>query len=251
MMQELYFNKIEDILQKIKKTQSETINTIADKLSDVVINGGIVYTFGAGHSHLLCEEIAARAGGLLQVRAILEPELIDIQGNGKSTELERTSGYAKIVFDYSKVREKDALIVISNSGRNSVPVEMAIEAKKAGVLVIGLVNLDHSKKVESRSPSGKKLYEVCDFVLDNCGELGDATIKVKDKPFTLGPTSTVAGAIVLQALVIQIVEKIIEKGQEPAMLMSANVDGNDDYNQNVQKQLVEKFPDLYYLLNMQ
>ena len=74
----------------------------------------------------------------------------------RAPSLERTSGYAKIVFDYSKVREKDALIVISNSGRNSVPVEMAIEAKKAGVLVIGLVNLDHSKKVESRSQSGKK-----------------------------------------------------------------------------------------------
>ena len=94
------------------------------------------------------------------------------------------------------------------------------------------------------------MYEVCDYVLDNCGELGDATIKVKDKPFTLGPTSTVAGAIILQALIIQTVEKIIEKGQEPAMLMSANVDGNDDYNQNVQKQLVEKFPELFYLLNM-
>ena len=249
-MQEFYFNKIEDILHKIKETQSETINTIADKLCDVLINGGIVYTFGAGHSHLLCEEISARAGGLLQVRAILEPELIDIQGNGKSTQLERTPGYAKIIFEFSKIRKKDALIVISNSGRNSVPVEMAIEAKKAGVLVIGLTNLDHSKNVESRCPNGKKLYEVCDFILDNCGEFGDAAIKVENKPFSIGPTSTVAGAIILQALIAQIVEIMLEKGQEPAMLMSANVDGNDDYNKNIQEQLVEKFPELFYLLNM-
>lgn len=199
---------------------------------------------------MLSEEISIRAGGIIQVRPILEPELIEINGRGKSTQLERTPGYAKIIFESSKIRKKDALIVISNSGRNPVPVEMAMEAKKAGVLVIGLTNLKHSKNVNSRCSNGKKLYEVCDYVLDNCGEIGDTVIKVKNQPYSIGPTSTIAGAIILQALVIEIVEIMLEDGHEPAILMSGNIDGNDDFNQNMEEQLALKFPELFYLLNM-
>jgi len=249
-MQEIYFNKIEEILHKIRETQSDSINTIAQKLSDILINGGIVYTFGAGHSHMLSEEIAGRAGGLMQVRAILEPELMEIQGRGKSTQIERMPGYAKIVFEANAIREKDALIVISNSGMNPVPVEMAEEAKKAGVLVIALTNLEHSKSITSRCPDGKKLYEVCDYVLDNCGIAGDAALEVEGKPYNIGSTSTIAGAIILQALVVEIIGIMLKKGVEPAILMSGNLDGTDDYNQTIYKQLIQKYPELLYMLDV-
>jgi len=249
-MQEIFFDKVEEILHRIRETQSKTINSIAHKLNDILLGGGIIYTFGAGHSHMLCEEIAGRAGGLMQVRAILEPELMEIQGRGKSTQVERMPGYAKIIFEANAIREKDALIVISNSGRNPVPVEMAEEAKKAGVLVIALTNLEHSKSVESRCPSGKKLYEVCDYVLDNCGVIGDAAIEVKGKPYSIGSTSTVAGAIILQALIVEIIGIMLEKGKEPAILMSGNLDGTDEYNQTIYMQLISKFPELLYMLDV-
>ncbi|HOJ00925.1 MAG TPA: SIS domain-containing protein [Anaerolineaceae bacterium] len=249
-MQEIFFDKIEEILHKIRETQSESISTIAKKLSDILINGGIVYTFGAGHSHMLSEEIAGRAGGLMQVRAILEPELTEIQGRGKSTQIERMPGYAKIVYEANAIRKKDALIVISNSGRNPVPVEMAEEAKKADVLVIALTNLEHSKSVTSRCPSGKKLYEVCDYVLDNCGVTGDAAIEVRGKPYSIGSTSTVAGAIILQALVVEIIGILLQKGNEPAILMSGNLDGTDEYNQKIYMQLISKYPELLYMLDV-
>ena len=249
-MQEIFFDKVEEILHKIKGTQSDTIKTVAQKLSDILINGGILYTFGAGHSHMLSEEIAGRAGGLMQVRAILEPELMEIQGRGKSTQVERTPGYAKIIFDANAIRKKDALIVISNSGRNPVPVEMAEEAKKAGVLVIALTNLEHSKSVASRCPNGKKLYEVCDYVFDNCGITGDAALEVKGKPYSIGSTSTIAGAIILQALVVEIIGIMLEKGIEPAILMSGNLDGTDEYNQKEYEQLISKYPELLYMLDV-
>ncbi len=249
-MQEIFFDKVEEILHKIKETQSDTIKTVAQKLSDILINGGILYTFGAGHSHMLSEEIAGRAGGLMQVRAILEPELMEIQGRGKSTQVERTPGYAKIIFDANAIRKKDALIVISNSGRNPVPVEMAEEAKKAGVLVIALTNLEHSKGVTSRCPNGKKLYEVCDYVFDNCGITGDAALEVKGKPYSIGSTSTIAGSIILQALVVEIIGIMLEKGIEPAILMSGNLDGTDEYNQKEYEQLISKYPELLYMLDV-
>jgi len=249
-MQEVFFDKIEEILRKIKKTQSESINTIAQKLSDILVNGGIVYTFGAGHSHMLSEEIAGRAGGLMQVRAILEPELMEIQGRGKSTQVERMPGYAKIIFEANAIRQKDALIVISNSGRNPVPVEMAEEAQKAGVLVIALTNLEHSESVASRCPDGKKLYEVCDYVLDNCGVTGDAALEVKGKPYSIGSTSTIAGAFILQALVVEIIGIMLEREKEPAIMMSGNIDGTDEYNQTIYMQLISKYPELLYMLDV-
>ncbi len=143
-MQEVFFDKTEEILHKIRKTQSESITTIAQKLSDILLDGGIVYTFGAGHSHMLSEEIAGRAGGLMQMKAILEPELMEIQGRGKSTQVERTPGYAKIIFEANAIREKMRLLYFNSV--ESVPVEMA-EEQKNGVLVIALTNLEHSKSV--------------------------------------------------------------------------------------------------------
>lgn len=249
-MQEVFFDKIEEILHKIRESQGDSITTIAQKLSAILLDGGIIYTFGAGHSHMLSEEIAGRAGGLMQVRAILEPELMEIQGRGKSTQIERTPGYASIIFEANAIREKDALIVISNSGRNPVPVEMAEEAHKAGVLVIALTNLEHSKSVTSRCPDGKKLYEVCDYVLDNCGVPGDAALEVAGKPYSIGSTSTIAGAIILQALVVEIIGIMLERGKEPAIMMSGNIDGTDEYNQAIYMQLISKYPELLYMLDV-
>lgn len=248
-MQELFYKEVEKIFSKIKNTQSSVISDAADKLSDIIGNGGIIYAFGSGHSHMLAEEISARAGGLIQAKGILEPELILDLGRGKSTLIERMPGYADIILDTNKIRSKDALIIISNSGRNSVPVQLAAGAKKKGIFVIALTNLEHSKSVTSRDPSGKKLYEEADLVLDTCGVVGDASVKVPGKPYSISPTSTIAGAIIVEALVSEIVGRTIEKGKEPYVLQSANVDGNDNYNEEKRKELIGIYPELECLLD--
>lgn len=247
-MQGAFYDKVEEILKKIRDTQSETVEKVAEELSEIVDKGGIIYTFGTGHSHLLAEEIFARAGGMIQVKGLLEPEFMLHQEQGKSTLYERLPGLATAVLEVNNVRSLDAIIIISNSGRNSVPVEMAIEAKKRGMLVIALTNVSHSKSVSSRDVSGKRLFEVADYVFDNCGIPGDAVLDVKGKPYKVAATSTISGAIILEALIAVITQKLVEKGKDAYVSMSANLDGSDNYNEEQRKKIVERFPDLLFLL---
>jgi uncharacterized phosphosugar-binding protein len=247
-MQTAFYDKVEEILKKIRNTQSETIEKVAEELTEILDKGGIIYTFGTGHSHLLAEEIFARAGGMFQVKGLLEPEFMLHEERGKSTLYERLPGLAKAILEVNNVRSLDAIIIISNSGRNSVPVEMAIEAKKMGMLVIALTNVEHSKSVSSRDKSGKRLFEAADYVLDNCGIPGDAVLDVKGKPYKVAPTSTIAGAIILEALIAQVTQKLIDKGKEAYVMMSANLDGSDNYNKEQRIKILERFPDLLFLL---
>ncbi len=248
MAQEQYYDKVFEILQKARDTQSGTVRELAAKVAGIFEKGGILYVFGSGHSHMLAEEISARAGGLIQVKALLPYELIMDLGSGKSTLVERMDGYASILMAVSHIRPQDALVVVSNSGRNAVPVQLAREAKAMGVLTIALTNVEHSSSVSSREAGGQRLYEVCDYVLDTCGVPGDATVPVKDRPYQVGPTSTIAGCMLLQGLVSEVCDLMVDQGFEPPVLQSANMDGNDDRNKAVTEELYRRWPDLKYLL---
>ena len=239
-----YCGQIIEGIEKIKKTQIDAITKAAAEIANRLENGGILYVFGTGHSHVLAEEIYARAGGLIQAKAIIPHELtvdLDMQ---KSTLMERTDGLADIVFATNKIRCCDALVIVSNSGRNAVPVQMAQGAKERGIFTIGLTNLEHSKNTGSRDKSGKKLYELCDVVLDTCGPVGDALVKAPGKEYYVAPASTIFGALIIEMLVCSIIEIMIVNGKEPLILHSGNIDGNDVRNRNAVEHLFAKFPDL-------
>ena len=131
------------------------------------------------------------------------------------------------------LRKGDVLLIHSVSGRNTVPVEMAIEASKVGVYVIALTNMEYSSGVASRHPSGKKLYEVSDLVLDNCGVAGDAAIRLEGLEEAIGPTSTAVGTALVNGLMIEVVEKLIEDKIVPPVFLSANLDGGDEHNRKI------------------
>ena len=239
-----YCNKIVEGIEKIKKTQLDAITKASAEIAARLEKGGILYVFGTGHSHVLAEEIYARAGGLIQAKAIVPHELtvdLDMQ---KSTLMERTDGLAEIVFATNKIRNCDALVIVSNSGRNAVPVQMAQGAKKRGIFTIALTNLEHSKGSGSRDKSGKKLYELCDVVLDTCGPVGDALVQVPGKDYSVAPASTIFGALVIEMLVCTIIETMIGHGEEPLILHSGNIDGNDERNLKAKEQLFAKYPEL-------
>ena len=184
---EAYLQSCRDTLEKLAATQMQTIGQAADIIAKSVIAGGIVYTFGTGHSHELAEEVAYRAGGIVPVSAILEPSLTGSTEVSKSEFLERLEGFAPHILDYHGVGKDDVLIVISNSGRNAVPVEMAEEAKSRGVPVIAVTSLSYSREVSARQAGGKKLYEIADVVLDNCTPYGDAVVNLPVPRSRSGP----------------------------------------------------------------
>ena len=193
-------------------------------IANAIVQGGTLHVFGMGHSHMLAEELYVRAGGLACVNAILEPSLMLHEDPARATELERQEGLAAEILVKHEMRAGDVLIVVSNSGRNPVPIEMALLAKERGLVVIALTSLAHSQAVASRHSSGGRLFEVADVVLDNGGEVGDAVLEVEGHPTRACPTSTVIGAAILNAVVAAIIEELLGMGVVPPVLVSSNVD---------------------------
>lgn len=188
-------------------------------------SGGILHAFGCGHSALLVQEIFYRAGGLVAIHPILDRRLGFEPGALASSRFERGIEAADELAARADFRTGDAGLVISNSGRNGLPVEISLRMKKAGVTVIALTNVRQSREAASRHPSGQRLFEVADIVLDNGVPAGDAALRVTGIATAMGPFSTVLGAALLHALLIEVAAEMAAAGRPPAVFPSANVEG--------------------------
>jgi len=235
-----YMEKTEEILGKVKKNQLENIKKAAELGSDSIANGGLLHTFGTGHSHLVAADIYLRAGGLLPVQAILEPSLMLHEQPFKSGELERLPGLAERFLPHYPLNSGDTLVIISNSGRNAVPIETALLGKEMGLKLVAITSLQHSKNVSSRHPSGKKLYQLVDVVIDNCAPAGDAILESKGAPVPYGAISGITGPFILQALTSEIVKLLSSRGIEPPVIASGNLDWGSEHNEK----LIRKFQKL-------
>ena len=223
-----YLTRAARTIQAVVDTQEPAIRTAGAAVAGALVDEHRLWTFGTGHSHLLAEELYVRAGGLDGVRAVLEPSLMLHEGPGKSSALERLPGLAAALLSQHDVAAGDVVLVASNSGRNSVPVEFAEECVARGAVVVAVTSLDHSRSVASRAPSGRRLFEVADIVVDNCGVPGDAVLDVRGVDERVGPTSTVTGALIVQAIVCEAVSRMVELGHVPRVLRSANSDPSRD-----------------------
>lgn len=223
-----YLDNTIHILKKISEEQMSTIEQAAQLCYNAIKNKRMIYTFGTGHSHMLAEEIFYRAGGLVRVYPILDTALMLHEGAAKSTAIERLEGYAAILAEHYAISEGSVMFIFSNSGRNSVTVDMALEAKKRGLSVVAVTNKKHSDSVTSRHSSGKKLADVADVVLDNGGCIGDASVAIGTN--VVGPTSTAVGAAIMQSIVCRTVELCVENQVDVEVFSSSNVDRGDFIN---------------------
>ncbi len=226
-----YAEEIQHLLERIVAGQMEEILRGAEIVADAVAVGGILYTFGTGHSHVIAEDVAYRAGGLAPVDAIMEPSLTGHTHVVKSEYMERVEGMAEVILDYYAVSADDALVVISNSGRNAAPIEMAQVGQSREIPVIAITSLDHSMGTTSRHSSGKKLYQVADVVIDNCVPKGDCILDVEGMEQPIGPASGVAGMFIIHTLMVQAIQNLKDRGVEPPVFMSGNIDGSDAFNE--------------------
>lgn len=217
---------------RLKKAflQVEKLEKAAEWVADCLSKDGWIYITGTGHSHILAEEIFYRAGGFARIRPIFHEALMLHQSASESTVIERKSALAaKILNDYP-IQKNDLLILSSNSGRNSVILDFALEAQKLGAKVIAITNLTHSQQVTSRHSSGKKLYEVVDLYLDNCGDFGDACLEIEGIEMKVGATSTIIGSALLQAIMVQAADLMIKKNIKPELFSSSNTDEGEKHN---------------------
>ena len=231
-----YMSQLSTLLETTWKTQSAPMEQAARRIADCLKKGGMIYTFGTGHGHLLALEIFYRAGGMARVCPILDEKLmLHISAAGSTLE-ERKEEWVDTLLQRYPIQAGDVLISISNSGRNAVPVLLAREAQKRGAFVIALTSMNHSSAVTSRNSLNLRLFETTDLILDNGGVLGDASVRFADGAM-VGPTSTAIGAAMLQAIVCRVKELSLEEGFEADFFQSSNVDGGDAWNDK----LIERY----------
>lgn len=228
-----FFRVARDALDRVERTQLPEIERAANILSSSLLAGGVVHVFGTGHSRAFAMEMSGRAGGLVPFHAMT---LEDLAFRGKRAmeevldpTLERDPEVARELLGLYDVRQEDAFIVVSNSGRNGSTVEMALTAKELGLPSVAVTSLAHTRQVTSRHPSGKRLFEVADVVIDNGGPFGDAVLEV-DGGIRLCAVSSITGAFIAQALTAEIARRYVDAGEDLPVLVSANVDGSDERN---------------------
>jgi uncharacterized phosphosugar-binding protein len=173
-----YIDQIHQLLDRIRIEQAAAIEMAGAMVAETLQKSGIIHTFGTGHSHMIAEEAFFRAGGLVPVNAILDGRIAFLDGALESTRAEREEGYAKSLIERERITAGDTAIVISNSGRNTVPIDMALEMKERGVRTIAITNLRQSAAAVSRHSSGKRLFEIVDLAIDTCVAAGDAMLRL-------------------------------------------------------------------------
>lgn len=225
MALEDYIAGLQAVLEQIKRQQATNIKRAGQVVAAAISAGGIIHTFGTGHSHLIAHEAFFRAGGIAAINPILDERLIFLKGALESSRAERESGFASKLIAREDVREVDAAIIISNSGRNAVPVEMALEMKSKGVKVIAITNLEQSLASAATHPLGKRLGELAEVTIDNCVPMGDALLSLPGANSKLGPASTVAGAAIINSIIVEAVSELLQRNEPVPVLPSANLDG--------------------------
>ncbi len=222
-----YFEKVCQLLQVVARSQMDAIKKAGKLVAEAIAQGGLLHVFGVGHSHILAEEAFFRAGGLALVNAILEPGLMLHAGALKSTRLEKLRGYAQVLLDYHQVEQKDVLLIASNSGVNVVPVEMALEARQRNIRTIAITSVEYSQRIKGDQ---KALFEVVDVVIDNCGEYGDAILELPGLKERVGPSSTVIGAAIVNAIVVEAIAALLSQGIIPPVYVSSHQPGASEHN---------------------
>jgi uncharacterized phosphosugar-binding protein len=222
-----YFNTLREILMRIESEQTSAIRDAGGIVASAIASGGILHAFGSGHSHMISEEAFYRAGGLAPVNPILDPRLLFLYGAMESTRAERESGYAHTLLSHQDILPNDVAIIISNSGRNAVPIEMAMEMRSRGIRkIIAITNLAQSTRSVSRHASGKRLFELADLVIDNCVPIGDAAVDLHGSSQKIGPTSTIAGAAIINAIIIEAATDLQQRGLPVPVFPSANIESS-------------------------
>lgn len=239
-----YLKNIINLLHKLENTQENMIDRVADVCAECIYNGGLLYFFGTGHSHMICEEPFYRAGGLACIYPILETDLMLHEGASKSSGYERLEGLGNLAVANTNISKGDVLFIASNSGRNCAVIDAALEAQKRGAITVAITSMDHTTKVASRHSSGLKLYQVCDYVLDNGGEMGDASVELVGMEQKIAPTSSVMDITLVNLILVNTVEILLRKGMKPPVFMSANTDAGDQANKAVLDMYRARIPSL-------
>lgn len=230
-----FFDAAIGLLERVRDEESGNIAAAGAAIADTVAAGGRLFAFGAGHSSLPAQDVVYRAGGLALMNLLAVPGTVgvDVMPATLGSALERVDGLAAAVLGSSPARAGDLLVIISLSGRNALPVEMAMNARALGLKVVGVTSVAYAEGTRSRHASGGFLRDHCDIVLDSKIAIGDAELTAEGIEAPFAPASTVVTSAVMQAVMAAAAERLVARGVEPPLLRSGNVDGGHEWNGRV------------------
>ena len=226
-LSETYSTRALELLARAQEKNAPVIARLAPVIGASVARGGVLHVFGSGHSDCIAREIIGRAGGLACVSGIIDPTagfIENLVGYGSALVARHDRQY--------QLLPGETIIVISNSGKNSAPLEVALYAKQKGLHVVGLTALAMSSTVKTVHPGGQNLHAIADETLDNCGVPGDTLIEVTPGVFS-GPTSTLVGGMLLNQLMLSVLDWLKAGGHPLPVLRSQNIPGAIEFNRSV------------------
>ncbi|MEM1158383.1 MAG: SIS domain-containing protein [Verrucomicrobiota bacterium] len=229
---EQYLDKSKQIIQSVAAQQS-VIQQVADLFSTTILAGRMVHVFGSGHSRMMTEEMWPRYGSFPGFNPIVELSLsfhnlvVGANGQRQAMYLENVSGLADRILRNFDLTEEDAALVISSSGCNIVPIEMAELFQQRGVKVVGLISRQHAEASTSKRPDAKKLQDFSDLVLDTGAPVGDAMVQIEGLDTPVAPGSTVGGCLIINSIKAEVAQRLTEAGQPPRVLSAGAVVGSE------------------------
>lgn len=223
-----YSSKLIQALEQLFVDNQQAIHQASQLFAEAIIHDNMIQVLGTGHSHMVGLEGFIRAGGLGNINAILDSTVLTSDGALRGSKLEKLNGLAEILWQEQAIGADDVIVVVSNSGRNALPVEFAQLAKQQGHKVIAITSVEQSSQYPSRHVSGKKLMDIADIVLDNKVPSGDGLCEINRR--TTGAFSSISGMALINTLCTEAQKIALEQGAEPLIFCSQNVDGfnNDD-----------------------
>ena len=225
-----YLDAVDGLLRGVRDAQQANIRAAAELVADALSTSRSVHVFGSGHSHMLAEELFYRAGGLVGIKPILFEGLMLHASAPLSTKLERLPEIGDALLNEHPMNSGDVLILASNSGGTAVTSRIAEIARGLGVTVVAVTSLRYATAMEARPNELPRLNELADIVIDNGGAVGDAAVEIPGFDQRVGPTSTVIGAAILNAVVAEAVQLLVDRGTPPDVFTSSNVAGGEDAN---------------------
>lgn len=227
-----YLDHVEALLDTIRN-QAEDLSQAASWFADTILAERMVHVFGSGHSRIMVEETWPRYGSFPGFNPIVElslthhTQVVGANGQRQAMFLENVSGLAARILRNFDCSDADSALVVSSSGCNIVPIEMAEAFQELGIRVVAIVSKAHLEASESKREDGKKLNDFADLVLDTGAPAGDAMVKVEGLDLPVSPGSTVGGCLIVNAIKAEVARLLTEAGKPPKVLTATCVIGKE------------------------
>ncbi|MGO1510871.1 MAG: sugar isomerase domain-containing protein [Actinomycetales bacterium] len=237
-----YHRFISTMLEKIIEVNEDALDRVVAETARRVREDRLIHVYGpGGHANIASQEAFFRAGGLMNISAILDEGTLLSSGALRSLAMERTPGYGRVVIDNAGLQEDDLILIVNSYGMNSAVIDSALRAKELGATVVGVTSRQHAETIgpdhPARHPSKQNLHELADIFVDSMVPVGDAVIGFEGDVPPAGAVSTFANAFLMNAIQALTIERVLADGGRPAVWTSANAPGGDAAN----AELVDRF----------